>query len=179
MLKFKETRTTEDKPRCGRPRNIRTDASMQRDAASVADNSKTSTSIQCFQLGMTRSSLWNILVKDLKYHPYKIQIKRVTVHGIPKAVCYSKRIIRNVKVNFSTQINFSFWGRTVAASISRSESSWFLSLGKLERKSLHWNAWYHKGIKTKHHSGNKQYTPETLSKVMNSAVKRAHCCLTQ
>ena len=44
VLKFKETKTTEDEPRCGRPRNVRTDASIQRVAArSVADNSKTST----------------------------------------------------------------------------------------------------------------------------------------
>ena len=35
VLRCKETGTTEDKPR-GRPRNIRTDASIQRVAASVA-----------------------------------------------------------------------------------------------------------------------------------------------
>ena len=75
VLKFKETGTTEDKPICGRPRNIPTDASVQRVAASVADNPKTSIRERCFQLGMTRSSLRNILVKDLKYHPYKIKIK--------------------------------------------------------------------------------------------------------
>ena len=67
-----ETETTEDKPRCGL--NIRTDASIQRVAASVADNPKTSTSRRCFQLGMTRPSLRNILVKDLKYRPYTTQI---------------------------------------------------------------------------------------------------------
>ena len=37
VLKFKETGRTEDKQRCGRLRNIRTDASIQRVAASVAD----------------------------------------------------------------------------------------------------------------------------------------------
>ena len=37
VLRRKETGTTEDKPRCGGPRNIRTDASMQRVAASVGD----------------------------------------------------------------------------------------------------------------------------------------------
>ena len=42
VLKFKETGTTEDKPRCDRPRNIRTDSSIQRVAASVADSPKTS-----------------------------------------------------------------------------------------------------------------------------------------
>ena len=40
VLKFKETETTEDKHLCGRPRNVRTDASIQRVAASVADNLK-------------------------------------------------------------------------------------------------------------------------------------------
>ena len=74
VLKFKETGTTEDKPRCSRPRNIRTDASIQRVAVSVAHNPKTSTRRRCSQLGMTRSSLRNVLVNKLKYHPYKIQI---------------------------------------------------------------------------------------------------------
>ena len=41
VSKFKETGTTENKPRCGRPRNIRTDASIQRVAASVAENPNT------------------------------------------------------------------------------------------------------------------------------------------
>ena len=40
VLEFKETGATEDKPRCGRPRNIRTDASIQRVAASVVDTPK-------------------------------------------------------------------------------------------------------------------------------------------
>ena len=40
VLKLNKTKTIEDKPRCGRPRNIRTDASIQRVAASVADNPK-------------------------------------------------------------------------------------------------------------------------------------------
>jgi len=40
VLKFKETGTTEDKPRCGRPRTIRTETSIQRVAASVADQPK-------------------------------------------------------------------------------------------------------------------------------------------
>ena len=76
MLKFKETGTTKNKLRYGRPRNIRTDASIQRVAASVADKPITWTGRRCFQLRMTRSSLRNIFVKDLKYHPYKIQITR-------------------------------------------------------------------------------------------------------
>ena len=48
VLKFKENGTTENKPRCGKPRNIRTDASIQRVAASVVDNLKTSARRRCF-----------------------------------------------------------------------------------------------------------------------------------
>jgi len=36
-LKFKETGKAEDKPRCGRLRTIRTETTIQRVAASVAD----------------------------------------------------------------------------------------------------------------------------------------------
>ena len=58
---------TEDKPRCGTPRSIRTDASIQRVAASVADNTKTSTRRRCFQLGMMRDYLCNIsTIKKVK-----------------------------------------------------------------------------------------------------------------
>ena len=67
MLRFKEPGTTEDKPRCDGPRNIRTEASIQCVAVSVADNPKTSTRRRCFQLGMTRTRLRNILVEDLKF----------------------------------------------------------------------------------------------------------------
>ena len=90
----------------------------------------------------------------------------------------AKKIIRNVKGNFSTQITFSFWGRTVTALIFRSKSSWFLSLGMLEIRvytgipdtiqELEWN------ITQEINS----MTQEILSKVMNSTVKRPHCCLT-
>lgn len=74
VSKFKETGTTVDKRRCGRPRTVRTDVSIQAVSISVADRPTTSTRKRSTQLTMSRRSLQRILKEDLKYHPYKIQL---------------------------------------------------------------------------------------------------------
>ena len=87
VLKFKETVKTEDKPRSGRPRSIRTDASIQRVAASVADNPKTSTRRRCFHLG-------NDPLLTAKYPGKRFKVSsvqnsnntRVPAHKLPKLV---------------------------------------------------------------------------------------------
>ncbi|KAF2349985.1 hypothetical protein FHG87_019258 [Trinorchestia longiramus] len=67
VLKFRETGTTDDRQRCGSPRTIRTGASIQLVATSVADRPKTSTRRRSIQLRMSRTLLQRILVKDLKW----------------------------------------------------------------------------------------------------------------
>ena len=74
VSKFRETGSTTDRKRCGRPRTIRNDASIQLVATSVDDQPRLSTRRRSMQLQMSRTSLQRILTKDLKYHPYKIQL---------------------------------------------------------------------------------------------------------
>ena len=62
------------------------------------------------------------------------------------------------------------------ASISRSNSSWFLSLEILEGKCGHWNTLQELKRKIIHVMN--IFTPETLIKVMNSTVGGAHYYLT-
>ncbi|KAG0438929.1 hypothetical protein DMUE_2787 [Dictyocoela muelleri] len=74
VSKFKETGTTVDKRRCGRPRSVKTEVSTRAVSISVADRPTTSTRKRYTQFTMSRRSLQRILKEDLKYHPYKIQL---------------------------------------------------------------------------------------------------------
>lgn len=74
VKKFEETGTTLEKPKSGRPRSSRTVENVERANESVRDDPSLSIRKRASALNVHRSSLHRILHKDLKLHPYKIQL---------------------------------------------------------------------------------------------------------
>ena len=72
--KFRETGTVADQIRPGRSKSIRTEDLIDRVAADVRVDPKTSIRKRSSQLSISRSSLQRILKSDLKLFPYKIQL---------------------------------------------------------------------------------------------------------
>ncbi|GBP12628.1 hypothetical protein EVAR_10284_1 [Eumeta japonica] len=72
--KFEETGSTQEKPKSGRQRSSRTVENVDSVTQSVRDNPDLSIRKRAVALNVHRSSLFRILHKDLKLHPYKIQL---------------------------------------------------------------------------------------------------------
>ena len=74
ISKFRESGSTADKERSGRPRTVRNACVTQRVSNSIQQDPRTSTRKRSSQLGISRRSVQRILTKDLKLYPYKIQL---------------------------------------------------------------------------------------------------------
>lgn len=74
VAKFEETGSTLDKKRSGRPRTSRTEENIDIVLQSVRENPTQSTRKRSRILNVSRTSLQRILKKDLRLHPYKIQL---------------------------------------------------------------------------------------------------------
>jgi len=74
VKKFEETGSTLGKQKSGRPRSSRTEENVERTNQSVRDDPDLSIRKRASALHVHRSSLHRILHKDLKLHPYKIQL---------------------------------------------------------------------------------------------------------
>lgn len=72
--KFEKTGSTLNQPRSGRPRTSRDPENVERVRASVREQPSLSTRKRSSVLNVPRTSLNRILHKDLRLHPYKIQI---------------------------------------------------------------------------------------------------------
>lgn len=72
--KFEETGSTLEKPKSGRPRTSRTAENVDSVTQSIRDDPNLSIRKRAVALNVHRSSLCRILHKDLKLHPYKIQL---------------------------------------------------------------------------------------------------------
>jgi len=71
---FVETGSTLEKPKSGRPRSSRTVENVESVNLSVHDNPNLSIRKRASALNVHRSTVHRILHKDLKMHPYKIQL---------------------------------------------------------------------------------------------------------
>ncbi|KAL4710049.1 hypothetical protein ACJJTC_011634 [Scirpophaga incertulas] len=74
VKKFEETGSTLEKPKSGRPRTSRTAENVDSVTQSIRDDPNLSIRKRAVALNVHRSSLCRILHKDLKLHPYKIQL---------------------------------------------------------------------------------------------------------
>ena len=74
VTKFEETGSTLEKPKSGRPRTSRTAENVERVSRSVRNDKNLSIRKRASALNLDKSSLLRILHKDLKLHPYKIQL---------------------------------------------------------------------------------------------------------
>ncbi|KAF2360319.1 Protein of unknown function DUF4817 [Trinorchestia longiramus] len=95
VSKFKETGSTVDKRRFGKPRTVRTYVSIQAVSESVADRPTTSTRKRFTQLKMSRRYLPRILKEDLKYHPYKIQLtQELQLMDYQKRLDFAQKVLQ-------------------------------------------------------------------------------------
>lgn len=74
VRKFEATGSTLNQKPAGRPRSIRTEETVNEVRTSVRRDPGLSTRKRSAELAIPRTSLRRILVKDLKLHPYKIQL---------------------------------------------------------------------------------------------------------
>lgn len=74
VRKFETTGSTLKQQPAGRPRSTRTEDTIEQVRASVQRNPGLSTRKRSAELTVSRTSLRRILLKDLKLHPYKIQL---------------------------------------------------------------------------------------------------------
>ena len=86
---FEERGTVADKPKRGPCRTVRTSETISAAQASVSQNSWTSIRHRSQELGISASSLWNILHKDLHLFPYKIQL---TQQLLPQDICAAEHM---------------------------------------------------------------------------------------
>ena len=71
---MKETGSLIDKPKCEKPKTVRTLENIAAVAESVCETSSTSIHRRSQQLNISETSLRRILHKDLGMTPYKVQL---------------------------------------------------------------------------------------------------------
>ncbi|XP_028027786.1 uncharacterized protein LOC114241201 [Bombyx mandarina] len=74
VRKFEFSGSTLNEKSAGRPRSIRTEENVSEVAVSVRRDPQQSSRKRSAELAISRSSLRRILTKDLKLHPYKLQL---------------------------------------------------------------------------------------------------------
>lgn len=74
VKKFETTGSTLNQKPAGRPRSIRTEETVCEVGTSVRRDPQLSTRKRSAELTISRTSLRRILTKDLKFHPYKLQL---------------------------------------------------------------------------------------------------------
>lgn len=73
VRRFKGTGSVSDTHRPGRPKTARSPENIKKADASIKENSKKSVRRRSQEMGLSKSSLSRILLKDLNLHPYKTQ----------------------------------------------------------------------------------------------------------
>ncbi|KAA5588277.1 DUF4817 domain-containing protein, partial [Pseudomonas aeruginosa] len=74
VRKFESSGSTLNEKPAGRPRSIRTEENVSEVAVSVRRDPQQSSRKRSAELAISRSALRRILTKDLKLHPYKLQL---------------------------------------------------------------------------------------------------------
>lgn len=105
VKKFEETGSTMDKRKSGRPRSSRSDENVEMVNQSIRDNPDLSVRKRAHALNVPRSSLHRILRKDLKLHPYKIQLVQELK---PQDAGQRLQFVNQVTARFATFNNILF-----------------------------------------------------------------------
>lgn len=94
MKQFEETGTVADRPKPGPCLTTRTSETIHAVQASVSECSSTSIRHRSQEFGISPSSLWHILHKDLQLFPYKIQLtQQILPQDHLRRRTYANRII--------------------------------------------------------------------------------------
>lgn len=116
MKKFDETFSLCDVPRVNYIRSVRSNENIAAVEDSVADDPNTSIRHRAQELGLTYSSTWNILHKDLALKAYKIKlVQKLEWHDHPRRRTFANWALDKLKADphFYRKIIFSdeahFW----------------------------------------------------------------------
>lgn len=148
--KFEETGSTLEKPKSGRPRSSRTVKNVESVAQSIREDPNISIRKRAVALNVHRSSLCRILHKDLKLHPYKIQLVQELK---PQA---------KSSWNFSWQIDLEERWHKLASTQSRFDTYGLFPVGLSQIQSLRQQTDFPGTIKRKYPSRNRCHPGEYL-----------------
>ena len=107
--KFEETGSVADIVTPVHHRNVRSAENIAAVAASVEDEPNVSIPRRAQQLGLSNTSLWQILHMDLHLHPYKVQLVQKLEHGdhgMRRADVDNSKML-NFRIKFSSAIKHS------------------------------------------------------------------------
>lgn len=105
VRRFRATSSAENNPRPGPSRTSRTNENIELVASSVCDNPRQSVRKRAAALGLPKTIVHEILKKDLRFHPFKIQIVQALK---PNDYIMRKNFCETMLERFRT-VNTIFW----------------------------------------------------------------------